>query len=220
VEELFLRPLLLGQELDVVDQKDVDRPVALPESGHPLEPDRRDQVVHEVLGGQVDDARSGGGSAETVADRVQQMGLAQAHTAVEEERVVGDPGLLRHGLGGSAGEAVRVADHERAEAVLRVQGAAGCRVVFDRRRRLPRRTRRPGGSPDRIAGLEENLEGRPLEIGDRPVDDGPEAFLQRRDEAGVRCLEDQLFGILRGDPERMEPGAELIRRQVGTQLPA
>ena len=52
---------------------------------------------------------------ELVADRLQQVGLAQAHAAVDEQRVVGDAGVLGDLDRGRARELVRLAGHEAVE---------------------------------------------------------------------------------------------------------
>ena len=53
VEEFLLRPVLAGQELDVVDQEHVDLAVALAELGQFAVLDRADVVVRELLRGDV-----------------------------------------------------------------------------------------------------------------------------------------------------------------------
>ena len=52
-----------------------------------------------------------------VTDRVEEVGLAQADSAVDEQRVVGARRQLGDGLASGLGELVRVADHERVERV-------------------------------------------------------------------------------------------------------
>src|SRR5207245_11165487 len=59
VEELLLRPLFSGDELNVVDQQEVDRPVARAEGGRVVVADRIDELIGEVLGREVDDQRAG-----------------------------------------------------------------------------------------------------------------------------------------------------------------
>ena len=54
-------------------------------------------------------------------DRVQQVGLAQAGVAVDEQRVVGLGGGLGDRDGGRVREPVAAADDERLEGVLRVE---------------------------------------------------------------------------------------------------
>ena len=60
VEELFLRPLLAGDELDVVEQQRVDGAIAVAERLHLVVADRGDQLGHERVGGHVDDLADSG----------------------------------------------------------------------------------------------------------------------------------------------------------------
>jgi hypothetical protein len=59
VEELFLRPLLVGDELDVVDEEQVDPAVAGPELVDLALLDRGDELVRELLARRVDDPFAG-----------------------------------------------------------------------------------------------------------------------------------------------------------------
>ena len=63
--------------------------------------------------------------ADVVADRVQQVGLAEAGRAVEKERVVGLAGHLGDRQGGGVGEAVGVADDELVERELGMELGLG-----------------------------------------------------------------------------------------------
>ena len=56
VEELLLGPLLVGDELDVVDEEQVDPAVAVAELVDLALLDRGDELVDELLAGGVDDA--------------------------------------------------------------------------------------------------------------------------------------------------------------------
>ena len=55
VKELFLRPLLAAENVDIVDQQHVSRPVMLVELRHPVQLDALDHLVHEPFAGGVDD---------------------------------------------------------------------------------------------------------------------------------------------------------------------
>ena len=85
-----------------------------------------DELVGELLAGDVDDALARARVAHRVADGVHEVRLAEADAAVEEERVVGVAGSLGDGEAGRVGELVGRADDEGAEGVARVQvdGAA------------------------------------------------------------------------------------------------
>ena len=119
VEELLLRPLLARDELDVVDQEDVDGAVLGAELGDAVVADRVDELVGEALGREVEHAQARVEAGDLVADRVQQVGLAEADAAVDEERVVGLRRQLGDGLAGGLGELVGVADDEGVEGVAR-----------------------------------------------------------------------------------------------------
>ena len=80
VEELLQRPVLAGQELDVVDQQDVDVAVRGLEAGAFIVADGVDEVVGEFLGVDVPDADAAVEPAGVVADGVQQVGLAESRS--------------------------------------------------------------------------------------------------------------------------------------------
>ena len=123
VEELFLRLDFSAQELDVVDEQDVDVAVAALEAGRLVVADAVDELVGELLRADVPDARALVEGAGVVADRVQQVGLAQSGAAVDEQRVVGAGRLLGDGDGRGVREAVARADDEGLEGVLVVEPA-------------------------------------------------------------------------------------------------
>ena len=89
VEELLLRALLAGEELDVVDQQHVDVAEPVAEAGHLVVADGVDHLVGELLTGDVADGGVRLAALHVVADGMHQVGLAHADAAVEEERVVG-----------------------------------------------------------------------------------------------------------------------------------
>ena len=130
--------VLAGDELHVVDHQHVDRAEHLLEALHVLDAQRRDEAVHELLGGEVDDAGVGVGLPHLPGDRLHEVGLAEADAAVEEQRVEGDRAALGHALGdaarGGVGELVRLADDEVVEGAAPVD-RRGRQVVTGRRRR-------------------------------------------------------------------------------------
>ena len=151
VEELLLGAVLAGDELDVVDEEHVHLAVLLAEGGQAVEADRVDHLVDEAIGGDVAEVQALLAGLDVVPDGVHEVGLAEAHPAVDEERVVGLARDLGHRAGGGVGELVGVADHEGLEGVLGVE-AGRCGVPL-RGRAPPRARAGPApGSPRRRRG--------------------------------------------------------------------
>ena len=78
VEELLLGAFLALQELDVVDQQHVDVAVPALEGHLPVVTQRVDEVVGELLAGDVPHPHAREQPLRVVADAVQQVGLAQS----------------------------------------------------------------------------------------------------------------------------------------------
>ena len=119
VEELFLRALLLRDELNVVDEQHIHGAEAIAEAGHAIVADGVDHLVGELFGGDVADVRDRLAALHFVADGVHQVRLAHSHAAIEEERVVGARGALGDGQRSGASKLVAVADDEIVEGVAR-----------------------------------------------------------------------------------------------------
>ena len=96
VEELFLRAILAGEKLDVVDQERVERAVGLLELVDGVVLQRADHVADEALRVDVGDPCTRIAFAHGIGDRVHQMRLAEADAAVDEQRVVGLARVVRH----------------------------------------------------------------------------------------------------------------------------
>ena len=101
MEELFLGAVLVVEELDVVDQQQVERAVAL-EDVEALLLVGPHHVGVVVLGVHIADHRARITAEDLVADGVDEVGLAEAHAAVYKQRVVGRAGILRDLHGGRA----------------------------------------------------------------------------------------------------------------------
>ncbi len=158
VEELGLGLLALGEELDVVHEQDVHLAVALAEPVALALADRLDELGHELLGRHVLDPDPRVEPVHVVTDRDQEVGLAQTHAAVDEQRVVRRGGRrLGDGHGRGVGEPVdwarartrRTCSWGTADRARR-PGAAGARrrgagpARVPRARRWPSRTRAVG----------------------------------------------------------------------------
>ena len=205
VEELLLRPLLVRDELDVVDEQQVDPPVAGAELVDLALLDRGDELVGELLARRVDDALARELGDDLVADGMHQVGLAEAHAAVQEERVVGVARALRDRQARGVGEAVGRPDDEVREGVARVDvGRAALaadpgRLDADllarrrrggRRQRLRRRRRAP---PRRAARPDDELDL------DAVADDPGQRLADQRAVAGLEPVLGEAVGD--GDPE-------------------
>ena len=118
MEELFLRLLVLGEEVDVVDHQHVRVAEAVAELHHPARTYRLMEDVHEGAARDVDDPRGRIAPEHLLADGLQEVGLAHPHAAVHEERVVGAAGLRGHGLRGGVRQPVVRAHDERLEDVV------------------------------------------------------------------------------------------------------
>ncbi len=142
MEELLLDALLALEELDVVDEQDVVVPVAALEPLDPLVAQGVDEVVHEGLARHVAHRQPPRVLSHVVPDRLEQVRLAEPRPAVDEQRVVGLGRRLGDRERGRVGEAVRRADDEEVEGVLRVE--LDLRALAERRDRFAH-SRRLGG---------------------------------------------------------------------------
>ena len=124
VEELFLRAVLAGEELDVVDQQRIERAIRGLEIVDRVVLERFHHVADETLGVHVGDARALVAAADHVADGMHQVRLAQAHAAVDEQRVVGTPGILGDLHRRRARELIALALDEVREREVRIEPAA------------------------------------------------------------------------------------------------
>ena len=144
-----------------VDEEQVHRAIALAELRGLVVANGADQFVGELLGGQVLDADLGMAVRQAMPDGVEQVGLAEADAAVDEERIVGRGGVLGHGQAGGLGELVGRADDERLERVPGIEGRGRRgRGGGDRRRRRGGGKRAVDGQDDVRAGPEQVRGGR------------------------------------------------------------
>jgi hypothetical protein len=116
---------LPGDELHVVDHQHVDGAEHLLEADRVLFAQRADEAVHELLGREVEDVGLGEIRLKLPRDGVHQVRLAEAHAAVEEQRVERDVAAFGHAARGGLGQFVGLADDEILEGELRVEVGAG-----------------------------------------------------------------------------------------------
>ena len=117
VEELDLGALLAGDELDIVHQKEIDVAVARAELLRRALLQGLDHLVGEVVALDVFDLFLRMVLADVLTDGEQQMRLAQARVAVDEQRVIRLARLFSHGQRRGVREFVRAADDEAVEGV-------------------------------------------------------------------------------------------------------
>src|SRR5438105_15754378 len=109
---------------------------------------RVDHLVSKFLAGEIANGGLGLAALYLMSNGLHQVGLAHSNAAVEEQRVVGLGGTLRHRLCRSVRELIAGADHESLEGVAGIQqrsaipikarlGLARC----SRRNRRPSRSR-------------------------------------------------------------------------------
>ena len=117
VEELLLRTLLAGEELDVIDHQDIRLPVAPAEGNEGVVLDSVDELVGELLASEVNNLSPLFSGEHVMADGLEKMGLAEPAAPVNEEGIVGAGRRVGDGLRGSVGELVVGADDEALEGV-------------------------------------------------------------------------------------------------------
>jgi len=87
-----------------------------------------DHLGHETLGVQIDHGGIGIVIDDHVADRMHQVGLAEPHATVDEQRVVAPAGIFGHLHGGGASELVGLALDEGVEGEVGIECAVLTRV--------------------------------------------------------------------------------------------
>src|SRR5438094_10096731 len=110
VEKLLLSTGLARQELYVVDEQQLGRPVAAAELVRAALGDRGHKFVSELLGGNVDRFLVGFGGV--LSDRLKKVSLAQARRAVDVKGIVIGAWAFRRTKRGRCSHAVALGDNE------------------------------------------------------------------------------------------------------------
>ena len=131
--------------MDVVQQQQVLAPVLVLEVHRAAGLDSRDEFGEQAFGRGVVDSEPGPGLQQLVADCLEQVGLAQAHAAVDEQGVVLVARRFGDRPGRGAGEAVALGHDVALECVALVQpgvlGRGGALALSWRRPAEPARCR-------------------------------------------------------------------------------
>ncbi|MNO98335.1 hypothetical protein D3C76_900800 [compost metagenome] len=130
MEKLFLRALLAGEELDIVDQQRIDRAIEALEFVDGIELQRLDHVGDETLRVQVDHLGIRVFLQQVVTHSMHQVGFAQADAAIKEERVVAMLGVVGDLPGSSTRQLVRLAFDEGVEGEGSIQIAGVLERTF------------------------------------------------------------------------------------------
>ena len=120
IKELFLRAVLVGQKLHIVDQQQIERVITFLELVKSLALIGLDHIRYKLLGMNVKNFGGRVVSQQFVADGVHQMGLSQTDTAVNEQRVVKLTKTACHMQGGCPAHAVGGAFYQRIKGQRRI----------------------------------------------------------------------------------------------------
>ncbi len=106
MEQFFLAGFAAGEELDVVDDEEIGFAGAFAEGLEVASGDGLDEVVDEGFAGDVDGAEIGIGAEDFGAGGLEEVGLAEAGGAVDEQGVIECAELVAAGSAGGVGEAI------------------------------------------------------------------------------------------------------------------
>src|SRR5678816_865149 len=118
MEELFLCSLFRRNELNVVDQQNIVISVSLAEAQELVVPNGADEIVGELFRGDVGQPQTAVSSFDLLADGVHEVGLAETHSSIHKQRVVGLRGSFCDRKGRSVRELIGGTDDKRLERVL------------------------------------------------------------------------------------------------------
>ena len=122
MEKLLLDSFLAGQELDIVNQEDVHGSIRGFEMLHAALGQGGDEIIHEFFRSGVNDFGFRVPFEHLRADGLHQMGLAQTHAAVDEQRVVHRTRFFADRDRSRVGQLIVGADNESVKGVFRIQG--------------------------------------------------------------------------------------------------
>ena len=121
MEKFFLCRVLAADELHVINHQHIDGTKLFLERHRIPEPQRPDKLVHELFRREVNHPAVGMRLGDVPSNGVHQMGFAQAHAAIEKQRVEGYAFRFRHTACGSEGQLVGFADNKIVERAARVE---------------------------------------------------------------------------------------------------
>ena len=203
MEELLLRGVFAGNELNIVDQEQVRAAVFEAELVVLAFAQSVDQLVGELVALDIDDVVVRMRFVNLVGNGIEQVRLADAGRAVDEKRVIGICRLFRDGDGCGVCKAVAVADDEVIEGELRIE-LNETRLLFARAVGVDLRFIQN----DQLKLHVEQILERFLNIDRAARDDHVLAEGRRREEDELLIGQLQHLGVVK--PGRDDGGRELL----------
>lgn len=215
MEELGLRALHAGQELDVVHEQHVHGPVALAEFVHAVVLHRVHHLVLEPLGRDVGQVHLRVMRQDVMPDGVHQVRLPQPDAAVDEQGVVRAGRHLGHRPARGFGKLVRGAHDEGIERVTGIEAAErgnrGGRRIRARRNRLVVSSR---GGLDRFGHIPNAASGA-ADFRQRLIDDGGVVPFQPSMHQRVSDPDEDRPFVVAFQTGRLEPRVERVLVDLG-----
>ena len=217
MEELLLRALLAGEELNVIDQQRIERAVRRLELVDRVVLQGAHHVADEALRMNVRDARLAVPRLDEMRDRVHQVCLAESHATIEEQRVIGAARILRDLQGGRFRELIALALDEGGEAEIRIQARADDQAIGPARARGHGRSDCAAYRGAARAHLDRDDRGvsRTL-IAQQLADPRQQILVDPVDDESIRRQQLQRAGPLER-LQRTHPGIELLLGKLGLQ---
>ena len=121
MEKFLLGTLTTGDELNIVDEKQVRFPIFAAKFDILLVLNSVNQLIGELIALDVHHIHIGIVLADLVGNGVKQVGLTHTGRAIQKQRVVGFTGGLSHGDGGTVRHAVGRTDNKAVEGELGIE---------------------------------------------------------------------------------------------------
>ena len=118
MEKFLLRTFLAGDELNIIHRQKIRLPVFFLEFRGGAVADGKNQLIRKFLSLDIQKLVVGVVLPDAPADGIDQMGLAQAAAAVQEQGVIAFGGVIGHRPCGGVRQAVAAAHHEGLEGIF------------------------------------------------------------------------------------------------------
>jgi hypothetical protein len=130
MKKLLLGSLLAGEELDIVNKKNIYFPVAIAKIFRGLIANGINPMIDKSFRGDIRDFNFLPFSSKKMADGLHKMGLAQAYPPVDEERIISLSRRLGYSQGGRVGDIVTLPHDKIVKGVFSIE-------VYSPGRRVP-----------------------------------------------------------------------------------